>query len=212
MVGYALELAKKLIDVYKTGEDDKFLYYADKYVSTTKSKENGIITIKAFSPIGRDGEEILAGLNVGNTNTSPFIENFIMYAEKMLLLKPTVSLDKKVANEINNIFREDYKIVVQVTPVIDHKVRGLCTKPYPNHKKGCPNFEIKKGCPPSAPYFEKYYDMEKPIYAIINRFACKPHTNKMRLAHPDWSDRQINCVLYWQGRARKYLKAHVISF
>jgi hypothetical protein len=30
--------------------------------------------------------------------------------------------------------------IVQVNPVIDYSVRGLCVKPYYNHPKGCPNF------------------------------------------------------------------------
>jgi hypothetical protein len=29
-------------------------------------------------------------------------------------------------------------------------MRGLCTKPYHNHKKGLVNFNKKEGCPPNV--------------------------------------------------------------
>jgi len=31
----------------------------------------------------------------------------------------------------------------------------------------------------------------------------------MRATHPDWSKRQLRCVLYWQGTARAELKRRI---
>ena len=99
-----------------------------------------------------------------------------------------------------------------VTPVIDPKVRALCVAPYPNHKKGCPNFGKKAGCPPQAPMLGDAIDLSKPVYLIYHKYNFKGHVERMRAAHPDWSQRQLECCLYWQGTARKGLKAAIADF
>lgn len=104
------------------------------------------------------------------------------------------------------------ELIIQVHPIIEHSVRGLCVKPYYNHPKGCPNFNKKNGCPPSAKYFENVYDLSKPVYAICNIFQFKKHIEKMKVNQPTWSEHQLKCVLYWQGSARKNLKNHIIKF
>lgn len=103
-------------------------------------------------------------------------------------------------------------IVIKVAPVIEPSVRRLCVRPYHAHPKGCPNFGEKKTCPPMAPLFNEHFDMTQPIYAVINIFDFKGHVEKMREKHPDWSQRRLECVLYWQNTARKQLKEHVIDF
>ena len=103
-------------------------------------------------------------------------------------------------------------IILNVNPIIDYSVRGLCTKPYYNHPKGCPNFGKKKGCPPSAELFDKVYDMSQPFYAIIYRFNLRSHTEKLKIKHPDWSDRQLKCCYYWQNTARKQLMIGIKQF
>jgi predicted metal-binding protein len=102
--------------------------------------------------------------------------------------------------------------ILPVIVQIDHSVRGLCVKEYPNHPKGCPNFGKKKGCPPSAELFDEVYDLSKPVFAIINKFDFKSHTDKMRKLHPEWSNRQVECCLYWQPSARKELLKHIKHF
>lgn len=104
------------------------------------------------------------------------------------------------------------QIIRLVKPVIDYSVRGLCVKEYPGHKKGCPNFNRKKGCPPQAGFFDKVYDLDKPVYAIINEFDFKAHVDKMRKLHPDWSKRKLECCLYWQKKARKELLEAIKQF
>jgi predicted metal-binding protein len=103
-------------------------------------------------------------------------------------------------------------MIIQVAPIIDYSVRGLCVKPYPGHVKGCPNFNKKKGCPPGAAKYDEAYDLNQPVYAIINKFDFKAHTERMRQQHPEWSERQVRCCLYWQPGARKRLLAEIKSF
>lgn len=104
------------------------------------------------------------------------------------------------------------KIVLPVIPVIDYSVRGLCVKPYPGHKKGCPNFNKKNGCPPGAAKFDEVYDLSKPVYAIINKFDFASHVSRMKELHPEWSQRQLECCLYWQPKARNQLLQHIKYF
>lgn len=104
------------------------------------------------------------------------------------------------------------QIIVQVVPVIDYSVRGLCIKPYPGHSKGCPNFGKKKGCPPGAAKYDEVYDLNLPVHAIINKFDFKAHTDRMRMLHPEWSERQVRCCLYWQPGARKQLLIKIKEF
>lgn len=103
-------------------------------------------------------------------------------------------------------------IILPVTPVINHSVRGLCCREYPGHPHGCPNFDKKKGCPPDAELFDEVYDLTQPVYAIINRFDFQAHTDRMRAKHPEWSDRQVKCCLYWQKDARSELLHHIEKF
>jgi predicted metal-binding protein len=101
---------------------------------------------------------------------------------------------------------------IKVTPIIDKSVIALCTKPYPNHKKGCPNFGKKKDCPPTCGKIEDTIDLSKDVYAIYNVFPFKEHVDKLREKHPKWTQRQLECCLYWQTKARKQLKLVVKDF
>lgn len=100
----------------------------------------------------------------------------------------------------------------QVIPVIDYKVRALCVKEYPGHKKGCPNFNKKDGCPPQVKFFDTIYDVSKPVYAIWNIFNLQEHIDKLKIKHPDWTYRQLTCCLYWQPKARKSLLSEIKAF
>lgn len=107
---------------------------------------------------------------------------------------------------------EKNKIYAKVNPVIDLQMRKICVSPYPNHKKGCINFGIKKGCPPKCKNIDEILDFSKIIYVIYNKYDFKKHVNKMKERHPEWSERQLTCCLYWQGTARKHLKEKIKLF
>lgn len=99
-----------------------------------------------------------------------------------------------------------------ITPIIQTSVRGLCCSPYPNHPKGCPNYGKKISCPPTVPCFEDIFDLTKICFAIWTTFPFGEHVDKMRRLHPNWSERQLTCCLYWQGTARKHLKTEICMF
>lgn len=100
----------------------------------------------------------------------------------------------------------------QIVPVMDYNMIALCRKPYHNHRKGCPNWAKKKGCPPHVKMFDKVYDTSKPIYAIWNVFNFGEHVARMKEKHPEWTEHQVKCCLYWQPTARKELKKQINSF
>ncbi len=101
---------------------------------------------------------------------------------------------------------------VQVVPVVDASVRGLCCRFYPLHPKGCPNFGKRDTCPPKAPMIGELLDLSQPVFAVYNIFDFGGHVARMRDRHPDWSERQVRCVLYWQGTARKQLRVRLRKF
>jgi hypothetical protein len=49
-------------------------------------------------------------------------------------------------------------------------------------------------------------DLNQPTFAIINEFDLGSHVARMAEGHPTWSQRQLECCLYWQPKARAQLK------
>lgn len=93
--------------------------------------------------------------------------------------------------------------------VISKRTGDWCRLPYPNHPKGCPNFGKNKWCPPQAPKVDEHFDLSKPLYFIHSEFDFTGHVDRMRGLHPEWSDLQCKCVLYWQGTSRKQMRERV---
>ena len=110
--------------------------------------------------------------------------------------------------------KDEFGGVEIVKPVVDYSVKSLCRKPYHNHTKGCPNSykESKKQCPPRAPKIEDVINLNKPVYCIYNIFEIGKHISKMKKKHPDWTEHQLRCCLYWQPVARKQLKERIKNF
>ena len=90
--------------------------------------------------------------------------------------------------------------------VIDCEVRFLCYKPYPNHPKGCPNFSKRPTCPPTAPFIEDFYTISKGFWIVWIEYDFAAHVAHMARKYPNWSQRQKECCLYWQGTANKMLR------
>jgi len=93
--------------------------------------------------------------------------------------------------------------------IVDSSVRELCNRPYPNHPKGCPNHHKRAMCPPRCPHLEDYYDISQGFYVVWIEFDIGAHIRRMAERHPNWSQRQKECCLYWQGTARRKLKEAV---
>jgi hypothetical protein len=101
------------------------------------------------------------------------------------------------------------QLLVRIVPVIDYGVRALCVRPYSLHPRGCPNVGKCDRCPPQAPLFNNAFDLEQPVYAVVNEFDLAGHIVRMKERNPNWSDRQLRCVLYWQPKARKQLDGRI---
>lgn len=100
----------------------------------------------------------------------------------------------------------------QVSPVFEPGVRELCRQPYPGHPRGCPNYGKKAGCPPRAPLLTETLDSCHRAYVIYNAFPIGQHAHRMKAKHPQWSERQAFCCLYWQPKARKELEEKIAAF
>ena len=89
------------------------------------------------------------------------------------------------------------------------KTRLWCQLPYPNHPKGCPNYYKNPNCPPSAKFMKKILSDYLHFYLIYAKFDLKIQKERMLLLHPNWSNRQANCLLYWQNSVKKELKNYI---
>ncbi|MBD3261395.1 MAG: hypothetical protein GF334_06870 [Candidatus Altiarchaeales archaeon] len=95
---------------------------------------------------------------------------------------------------------------------IDMRARQWCELPYPNHPKGCPNYNKRKTCPPIVSTVKERFDLQKPLWVGVVDFDLAAHMERMREKHPDWSARQLACVLYWQAGVNRRLKDLTLSF
>lgn len=102
-----------------------------------------------------------------------------------------------------------WKKIWKADLAIDHSVRKLCCKPYPGRPRGCPNYNKKSDCPPQARLIEDTIALGRDMWLVWNKFAIGEHAKRMWGKHPNWSERQAHCLLYWQGTARKALCAAV---
>ena len=94
---------------------------------------------------------------------------------------------------------------------LDELPGDLCRLKYFNHLHGCPNYGKKIGCPPKSKHLNLLIK-SSPIYIIWNVFLFGRHVQRMKILHPKWSERQVRCCLYWQGKARKQLRMEIDNF
>ena len=99
-----------------------------------------------------------------------------------------------------------------VEPIIEPDVRGLCTRAYEGHPRGCPNYGKRPTCPPEAPMLGDVLDLAQRVFAVWNVFDFAGHIERMVIAHPAWSDRQRRNCRYWQGPARVRHRGIVAEF
>lgn len=96
--------------------------------------------------------------------------------------------------------------------VIDLRTREWCKMPYPDHPNGCPNYNKKDTCPPKAPLINEHFDLNQPHWFAIISYNITEHAAILKEKHPDWSDKQCRCCLYWQNTARKQLREIIKDF
>ena len=93
--------------------------------------------------------------------------------------------------------------------VFGEYIKHWCALPYPNHKKGCPNYNKHPDCPPNSPDFSDFFDVLEGLWVVHSNFNLKAHSEYMKRKHPKWTDRQCRNVLYWQSRSKKQMKERV---
>ena len=89
------------------------------------------------------------------------------------------------------------------------KAGAWCRLPYPGHPQGCPNYGRRAKCPPHAPRVDAVFDLAKPLFLVHSVFQLEAHAHVMKVLHPEWSERQCRCVLYWQEKSRAELRARI---
>ena len=95
--------------------------------------------------------------------------------------------------------------------ILTDKIGKWCQLPYPNHKKGCPNYNKSERCPPKSKKVDEVFDLNKSHWFLLYRFDIGIHAENMKIKHPKWSKKQCRCVLYWQNKIRKKLKEMYIE-
>jgi len=78
--------------------------------------------------------------------------------------------------------------------VVSDQTGKWCQLPYPGH--------------PLA-RVEEYFDLSWPLFLVHSEFDLVAHVERMRTKFPEWTDKQLRCVLYWQNVSRKQLKERV---
>lgn len=103
-------------------------------------------------------------------------------------------------------------IIVESRIIWNKKVKEWCGRPYYDKKNGCPNFNRLPDCPMNNRNIDEILKIEEPAYIVGVEFDLEEHRKRMKDAHPDWSFRQLNCVLYWQKSVEKVLKKEINNF
>jgi predicted metal-binding protein len=98
-------------------------------------------------------------------------------------------------------------MIVNITNklVVSKRMRDLCSREYPGHPMGCPNYNKKSDCPPKCQIVYNYFNLKKKHWLIIVKFNLAKQARRMKEKYPYWTDRQCRNVLYWQGGVRKEL-------
>lgn len=95
--------------------------------------------------------------------------------------------------------------------VVDERAREWCKCKYPNHPKGCPNYNHKLTCPPQAPLLSNYFNLDRSLKLLALEFNLGEHARNMKAKYPNWTDRQARCLLYWQPKQRRILENYITT-
>jgi len=98
------------------------------------------------------------------------------------------------------------------TIVFTIKTRRWCQCPYEGHPKGCPNFNKNELCPPKYPYRIDILDKYNYFMLVYADFNFKQYKKLMKNKYQEWSEKEIACVLYWQGSLKKILKTELKKY
>lgn len=84
-----------------------------------------------------------------------------------------------------------------------------CLRPYPDHPKGCPNYNKNHLCPPNTPQLEDLIIDYDHFHLIYAEFDFAEYKKLRKQEQPNWTVNQVKCVLYWQNSVKKLLKEKI---
>jgi len=111
--------------------------------------------------------------------------------------------------DITALLEIKHKKIPRTHIVFTEKTFKWCQLPYPNHPNGCPNFGRNELCPPKTELKEEFIKKFNHFYLIYGIFDFETYLTEMKRRHPQWSERKLKCVLYWQGSVKKRMREHI---
>ncbi len=119
-----------------------------------------------------------------------------------------------MTSKIKELVQINWKEIKEDTIIHYPEIKDLCYRSYPNHSKGCPN--IDKCYHLNIPNFEILLEYGKfnHFYLVYAKFDFKKYKELRKSEHPNWTENQVKCVLYWQNSVKKQLidYINVINF
>jgi len=99
--------------------------------------------------------------------------------------------------------------------LITENTKKYCFAVYPGHTKGCPNafgrcWGYDGKCRQTI--ITDLINPQYPVYIIYSEYNLAKHIRKMKLRHPDWTERQLRNVYYWQKSSFKLLDIEIKQF
>ena len=91
-------------------------------------------------------------------------------------------------------------------------MREWCRLTYPGHPVGCPNYGRYVKCPPNSPFVEEILDVNKEMFLVHSEFNLQAHVDNMKAKHPNWTDKQLRNVLYWQRTSKNQMYERSLEF
>ena len=113
--------------------------------------------------------------------------------------------------KIENLVNVKLKKIPENTIIFTRKTQKWCILPYPNHPNGCPNHNKNPLCPPTAEFLEETVRRYKHFYLIYAKFNLQEYKKSMLESHPNWSDKQATCLLYWQNSVKRILRDYIMK-
>lgn len=103
----------------------------------------------------------------------------------------------------------NHKEIEEDTIIWYSEIEDLCYRSYPRHPKGCPNIDKCEwlNIPTFGTILE--YGRYTHFYLIYAKFDFKQYKKLREKEHPNWTENQIKCVLYWQKSVIRLLKNYL---
>lgn len=114
---------------------------------------------------------------------------------------------------IQHLTQLHHKVVFPHDIIFTPKTKLWCQLPYPNHPHGCPNYNKSPLCPPNSPEFtmDSLYGYKKLILLWVE-FNFNQYKQEMGKKHPSFSQKQVECCLYYQNTLKNMLKLEITKY